>query len=86
MGFVLTSPAGKFIFEIIWKTLFRVAMTQGKQGIWLLIFLDRENTENLVNLIFDTGKLCQQRKNFENFKFFKILLLRWQQGDGAFLS
>ena len=34
----------------------RVAMAQGKQGIWLLTFPDRENTGNLVNLEF-----------FENF-------------------
>ena len=35
----------------------RVAMAQGKQGIWLLTFPDRENTGNLVNLIFYTGKI-----------------------------
>ena len=27
------------------------------QGIWLLTFPDRENTGNLVNLIFYTGKI-----------------------------
>ena len=27
----------------------RVATAQGKQGIWLLTFPDRENTGNLVN-------------------------------------
>ena len=54
--------------------LSRVATAQGKQGIWLLTFPDRENTGNLVNLIFYTGKIL------------KILLLKWQQGDGAFLS
>ena len=48
-----------------------MATAQGKLGIWLLTFPDRENTGNLVNLIFYTGK---------------ILLLKWQQGDGAFLS
>ena len=52
----------------------RVATAQGKQGIWLLTFPDRENTGNLVNLFFYTGKIL------------KILLLKWQQGDGAFLS
>ena len=35
----------------------RVATAQGKQGIWLLTFPDRENTGNLVNLIFYTGKI-----------------------------
>ena len=37
--------------------LFRVATAQGKQGIWLLTFPDRENTGNLVNLIFYAGKI-----------------------------
>ena len=64
----------------------RVATAQGKQGIWLLTFPDRENTGNLVNLIFTQGKLWQHRENFENLEFLKILLLKWQQCDGAFLS
>ena len=58
----------------------RVATAQGKQGIWLLTFPDRENTGNLVNLIFYTGKIVATQG-----KFWK-LLLKWQQGDGAFLS
>ena len=37
----------------------RVATAQGKQGIWLLTFPDRENTRNLVNLIFYTGKILK---------------------------
>ena len=40
----------------------RVATAQGKQGIWLLTFPDRENTGNLVNLIFYTGKIVLTRK------------------------
>ena len=32
---------------------------QGKQGIWLFTFADRENTGNLVNLIFYTGKILK---------------------------
>ena len=50
---------------------FRVATAQGKQGIWMLTFPDRENTENLVNLILTKGKLFQHRENlnFENLKF-----------------
>ena len=35
----------------------RVATAQGKQGIWPLTFPDRENTGNLVNLFFYTGKI-----------------------------
>ena len=65
----------------------RVAMAQGKQGIWLFNFsrqgkhrefskfkfLHRENCAN-------TGKILKIKN------FLKILLLKWQQGDGAFLS
>ena len=65
-------------------SFFRVAMAQGKEGIWLLTFPGRENTGNLVNLFFlhrengaNTGKILN---------FLKILFLKWQQGDGAFLS
>ena len=39
--------------------LIRVAMAQGKQGIWLLTFPDRENTGNLLNLIFYTGNILK---------------------------
>ena len=44
--------------------MFRVAMAQGKQGIWLLTFPDRENTGNLVNLIFYTGKIVATQGKF----------------------
>ena len=55
----------------------RVATAQGKQGIWLLTFLDRENTGNSVNLIFYTGKkLCQHRENFENLEFFENFVIK----------
>ena len=58
--------------QSIWNALSnRVATAQGKQGIWLLTFPDRENTGNLVNLIFYTGELYQHRKNFENLEFFE---------------
>ena len=47
-------------------TVIRVATAQGKQGIWLLTLPDRENTGNLVNLIFlhrencaNTGKILK---------------------------
>ena len=54
------------------RTYFRVATAQGKQGIWLLTFPDRENTGNLVNLFFTQGKLYQHRENFELFENFVI--------------
>ena len=54
----------------------RVATAQGKQGIWLLTFPDRENTGNLLNLIFYTGKLCQHRENFENLEFFENFVIK----------
>ena len=41
----------------------RVAMSQGKQEIWMLTFPDRENTGNLVNLIFTQGKLSKHKTN-----------------------
>ena len=40
-------------------------MAQGKQGIWMLTFPDRENAGNLVNLIFYTGKIVATQENFE---------------------
>ena len=49
------------------KKVFRVATAQekqGKQGIWLLTFPDRENTGNLVNLIFYTGKIVATQGKF----------------------
>ena len=55
---------------------FRVATAQGKQGIWLLTFPDRENTGNLVNLIFRQGKLWQHRENFENLGFFENFVIK----------
>ena len=39
-------------------------MAQGKQGIWLLTFPDRENAGNLVNLIFYTGKIVATQGKF----------------------
>ena len=57
-------------------------MTEGKQEIWMSTLADRKNTENLVNLIFTLGKFWQFLKIWNFLKFF---LLKWQQGDGAFL-
>ena len=42
----------------------RVATAQEKQGIWLLTFPDSENTGNLVNLIFYTGKIVATQGKF----------------------
>ena len=60
-----------------------VTTAQGKQGIWLLTFPDRENTGNLVNLIFyigkivpTQGKLCQHRENFKNLEFFENFVIK----------
>ena len=50
--------------------LTRVATAQGKQGIWLLTFPDRENTGNLVNLIFYTGKIVPTQGKFGKFRIF----------------
>ena len=44
--------------------MLRVATAQGKQGIWLLTFPDRENTGNLVNLIFYTGEIVATQEKF----------------------
>ena len=54
----------------------RVATAQGKQGIWLLTFPDRENTGNLVNLIFYTGKIVPTWENFENLEFFEKFVIK----------
>ena len=50
--------------RILLGDMLRVATTQGKQGIWLLTFPDRENTGNLVNLIFYTGKIVATQGKF----------------------
>ena len=42
----------------------RVATAQGKRGIWLLTFPDRENIGNLVNLIFYIGKIVATQGKF----------------------
>ena len=39
---------------------FRVATAQGKQGIWILLFPDRENTGNFV---VTQGKFLRHREN-----------------------
>ena len=46
------------------KSQDRVATAQGKQGIWLLTFPDGENTGNLVNLFFYTGKMVPTQGKF----------------------
>ena len=49
----------------------------------MLTFPGRENTGNLVYLIFYTGKIMATQGKFRTF--WKSLLLKWQQGDGDFL-
>ena len=48
----------------LFKDTFRVATAQGKQGICMLTFPDRENTGNLVNLIFYAGKIVATQGTF----------------------
>ena len=51
-----------FLLTSLFASLFdRVATAQ---GIWLLTFPDRENTGNLVNLIFYTGKIVATQGKF----------------------
>ena len=51
---------------------FRVATAQGKQGIWLSLFPDRENTGNLATTT--QGKFGQHREfpNFPKNKYFIV--------------
>ena len=49
----------------------------------MLIFPDRENTGNLVDLIFYMGKIMTTQEKFRIY--LKILISKWQQGDVAFL-
>ena len=45
----------------------RVAMAQGKQGIWFLLFPDRENTGNFA---LTQGKILNTGKNLDTGKIF----------------
>ena len=50
----------------------KVAMAQGKQGIWMFIFPDRENTGNLPKIlknVFTQGIYFQRREHFRAVKF-----------------
>ena len=49
------------------KCTYRMATAQGKQGIWMLTFPDRENTGNLVNVIFLHRENCGNTWYFLNF-------------------
>ena len=54
-----------FLLVISWVqvhciSLFRVATAQGKQGIWFLLFPDRENTGNFA---LAQGKILKHREN-----------------------
>ena len=52
MYFMFLEP-GPCFFTCVY--VFRVATAQGKQGIWFLLFPDRENTGNFV---LTQGKMC----------------------------
>ena len=57
--------------ETKFKCLDRVATAQGKQGIWMFIITDRENTENVPKIIkirFYTGIYLQPGGKFGSFK------------------
>ena len=60
----------------LFSCLIRVATAQGKQGIWFLLFPDRENTGNFTltqgkilrhreNIFCDTGKKLDTEKIFD---------------------
>ena len=92
--------ASKYFFFISgWNPFFslldalRVATAQGRggggEGIYMLSFPDMENTGNLVNLIFYTGKILatQHSAGYQSFLFptfkgfsivFLVLSLLWQ--------
>ena len=59
--YTVTGPHGyrtrRLISEI---TITRVATAQGKQGIWFLLFPDRENTGNFA---LTQGKILRHREN-----------------------
>ena len=80
---VLIKLLGKPVMNINIESKIRVATAQGKQGIWLLTFPDRENTE-FSKFNFFLRENCGNTGKILNF--LKILLLKWQQCDGAFLS
>ena len=42
-----------------------------KDGIWMLTFPDRENTGNLANLVFYTGKIGATWKILKIYYFFE---------------
>ena len=74
---IFTWPLIKFLYENDDEhCTYRVATAQGKQGIWLLTFPDRENTGNLVNLIFYTGKIVTIQGKFENLEFFENFVIK----------
>ena len=53
-------PAGKQVETVNFHNKNRVATAQGKQGIWFLLFPDRENTGNFA---LTQGKILRHREN-----------------------
>ena len=49
-----------YFMDLLEGSYIRVATTQGKQGIWFLLFPDRENTGNFV---VTQGKFLRHREN-----------------------
>ena len=50
----------------------RVVTTQGKQGIWVLIFPDRKNTENVAKNV-KKGTYFQHLETFQKLSFYDLL-------------
>ena len=50
----------KFVVAEALTSFIRVATAQGKQGIWFLLFPDRENTGNFT---LTQGKILRHREN-----------------------
>ena len=58
----VTEPhtVGKWAVCLLLECFLRVATVQGKQGIWFLLFSDRENTGNFA---VTQAKFCKHREN-----------------------
>ena len=52
------------IKSYLMECTYRVATAQGKQGIWFLLFPDRENTGNFVET---QGKFLRHRENIFDY-------------------
>ena len=57
---LLSHKFRQILSRINFETKCRVATAQGKQGIWFLLFPDRENTGNFA---LTQGKILRHREN-----------------------